>query len=573
MSRGHFRTCVACGHKPRAQQGQRHCYDCTPGGPLAPPGCRRCRSISDGYPDRLCDRCQKHGARPIDSCRTCNAWGATRLFGWICRPCQTWNIAYPLGACINCRHLLAVNGRHVCRLCWRQAARSRGPDNRVDPIGANRDGQQLFLADMHRALHRKGVRPKPARPRPAVPQPVTHRQLVLFAMGHDLSGGYSIVGDPPIPALVEALYAVNRQHATAQQWSPTYAQKVRAGIRVLLALQDTPGARITRSEAAVLEPTTLPTRSVCDVLAAAGMLEDDRTPTVQAWFERQIIDLPDSMSDAVRLWFDVILHGSVAAPRRRPRSETTGRVYLRWALPALAAWAAAGHSSLREVSAADVVAVLPAASADRAGTVRALRSIFSLLKARKIIFVNPAARLRPWVPAGPQPLPLEVITVRQALMSPDPARAAIAGIVAFCGLRAGQLRNLQLADVRDGRLYVDGRPILLAGPVRERLATYLAHRQQRWPRAINAHLFINTRTDIRSEAVGYRWLKLTLDIPGGVQAVREDRILHEAHATGGDPRRICDLFGLSITAATRYTNTVDHPDLLAQRRRCHEADR
>ncbi|MFF1301609.1 hypothetical protein [Streptomyces sp. NPDC058307] len=39
--------------------------------------------------------------------------------------------------------------------------------------------------------------------------------------------------------------------------------------------------------------------------------------------------------------------------------------------------------------------------------------------------------------------------------------------------------------------------------------------------------------------------------------LREDRLLHEAEATGGDPRRICDLFGLSVGAALRYTGTVD----------------
>ncbi|ABW12019.1 hypothetical protein Franean1_2589 [Parafrankia sp. EAN1pec] len=41
---------------------------------------------------------------------------------------------------------------------------------------------------------------------------------------------------------------------------------------------------------------------------------------------------------------------------------------------------------------------------------------------------------------------------------------------------------------------------------------------------------------------------------------REDRILNEAHATGGDASRITDLFGLSVSASTRYTATVDHPD-------------
>ena len=53
-------------------------------------------------------------------------------------------------------------------------------------------------------------------------------------------------------------------------------------------------------------------------------------------------------------------------------------------------------------------------------------------------------------------------------------------------------------------------------------------------------------------------------IPGGVQAIREDRFVHEAHASGGDIRRICDLFGLSVTAAERYIDTIDHPDLIAK---------
>jgi hypothetical protein len=32
-------------------------------------------------------------------------------------------------------------------------------------------------------------------------------------------------------------------------------------------------------------------------------------------------------------------------------------------------------------------------------------------------------------------------------------------------------------------------------------------------------------------------------------------------ATGGDVRRLADLFGLSIRAGTGYTNVLSHPDL------------
>lgn len=46
-------------------------------------------------------------------------------------------------------------------------------------------------------------------------------------------------------------------------------------------------------------------------------------------------------------------------------------------------------------------------------------------------------------------------------------------------------------------------------------------------------------------------------LPVQPQALREDRILHEIYATGGDVRRICDLFGMSIDAALRYTTGLE----------------
>jgi hypothetical protein len=45
------------------------------------------------------------------------------------------------------------------------------------------------------------------------------------------------------------------------------------------------------------------------------------------------------------------------------------------------------------------------------------------------------------------------------------------------------------------------------------------------------------------------------------QAIREDRILRELHATGGDVRRVCDLFGLSSAGAGRYASALNHPNL------------
>lgn len=47
------------------------------------------------------------------------------------------------------------------------------------------------------------------------------------------------------------------------------------------------------------------------------------------------------------------------------------------------------------------------------------------------------------------------------------------------------------------------------------------------------------------------------------QALREDRILAETHATRGDARRISDRFGLSIEGTNRYIDTLEHTDLTA----------
>lgn len=303
----------------------------------------------------------------------------------------------------------------------------------------------------------------------------------------------------------------------------------------------------------------LAVQPVLDVLGAAGMLHDDRTPTIIDWFARQLVGLPEPMAAEVRTWFDVLHNGSTTPPRSRPRSPITIRLRLWWILPTLHTWAAAGHQSLREISRDQVLAALPGQGNPRATLGAGLRSLFATLKAHRVIFTNPTARVRTGRPQTRPPLPLDPAVLREAVHAPQPPRAALAALVAFHGLRNGQLRDLQLSDVRDGRLQLGDRTVLLASPVRQRLATYLDYRTTRWPNTTNPHLFINLRTAIRDGGVSHLWINQTIGMP--VQVIREDRILHEAHATSGDVRRLCDLFGLSVPGAQRYTATLDHPDL------------
>ncbi|SDG01120.1 hypothetical protein SAMN05421505_10194 [Sinosporangium album] len=48
------------------------------------------------------------------------------------------------------------------------------------------------------------------------------------------------------------------------------------------------------------------------------------------------------------------------------------------------------------------------------------------------------------------------------------------------------------------------------------------------------------------------------------QVLRTDRILYEVEQTGGDVRRICDLFSVSIETALRYAGTILGPPVPAE---------
>ncbi|WP_051712831.1 hypothetical protein [Actinoalloteichus caeruleus] len=265
------------------------------------------------------------------------------------------------------------------------------------------------------------------------------------------------------------------------------------------------------------------------------------------------------MTADLRLWFEVMRHGHTSPPRSRPRTPKNIQAALRRAMPALHTWATAGHQHLREITRDDVLAILPGSGTPRHTMLSGLRSIFRLLKAHKRVFVNPTARIPVGRPSGNLPLPTPVDRIREALASDDPASASIAALVAFHALSPGQLRDLQLIDIHDGRLHLSDRTIPLAQPVRERLRAYLDYRTARWPATANTHLFIHYRSANHLGPVQIEWLTHRLGL--SAQALREDRILHEVHATGGDIRRLCDLFGLSVSGAERYTAVLDHPNI------------
>ncbi len=341
-------------------------------------------------------------------------------------------------------------------------------------------------------------------------------------------------------------------------------------LRVLQTLRSTPSAKIPASDVIALRRYDGTISSTLDVLTEAGLLIEDVPTHTERYFTAKFIaagGLPPLMREHLRLWLQIMLGGSRQAPRQIPRDPATVRLHILGIAPVVQTWVQAGRPSFAEITQDDVrdaLATLPTDSTHRHHAESGLKSLFKILKGRRLVFTNPMTGLPATPVATTIPLPLDPALIRAELNSPHPVLALAVALVAFHALTGKQVRELLITDIIDGRLHLAGREFPLAAPVRTRLAAWLEHRNQTWPNTANPHLLINRRTAPRLVTVGpsFPWKGSTLH----AKALREDRILHEIHTTGGDVRRICDLFGLSIDGATRYLATLEHHDLTRELR-------
>jgi hypothetical protein len=566
-----MRMCQVAGTRPPAMREIPCCFGGWPGGPVTPPPCRRCGSAEDYYTSGLCARCHPHapgqksqawksgGKVAVDSCPGCLGWGVTRTCGWLCPGCKSWREKYTAGTCVACGRVIAVDRGGARRLCRKQRSMiARREGIRIGQVSlaeANKGGQQLFFA-VAGMFHQEGSGKRPYVKKTVPPdmmllRPAGHCQLVLLEWPRDLRAGLrNGFPPPPDPALEAAFRQFVRGHAQRYGWSTQKAGRIQRAIRIMLGLQDTPGAAIRRSDVALLSQLKHSAAVVAEVLAEAGMLEEDRVPAVVCWFDAAVRHLPPPVRDELGVWFEVMRHGSATAPRRLPRAHSTIYRQLRYALPALQHWARTCES-LREIGRDDVLAALPPAGAPRMCTLQGLRSIFKVLKGRKLVFVNPTTRIHQPSPGKPVPPPVDLAVLRQALDSPNAATALLTGLLAFHAVRIYQTCHIRLADIRDGRLHVGGQVILLAGPVRQRAAAWPDFRNRTWPDSVNPYLFLHVRNAGTLRPVTPWWIRHQIPVSG--QHIRQDRILIEADATGGDIRALCDLFGISIASAYRYS--------------------
>ncbi|PWN04350.1 hypothetical protein DJ010_01520 [Nocardioides silvaticus] len=554
------------------------CYRCLPGGPFASPPCDHCGSRADYFSQGLCSRCHPRSPEHIGSCKGCLAWGVYPRHNWTCWSCRWWQTHYPKGTCDFCGRTSHVSDRRACRLCLENARLEQVPGRAPDLAGANKNSQQLFFANM---VFKRRATPLPdyvswdARWSMKNKNQLSYHpgtsfdehareQLTLFDMDPDpdVLRNRILLEDSELTRYCAAIVA---DHARRYGWSVRQRNAVMQTLRMLQTVRPTPTARIRASDVVALRRYDGTITSTLDVLAEAELLIEDVPTRVERYFNAKFIEsgsLPDAMREHLRLWLQVMLGGSRQAPRQLPREPETVEIHIQGLAPVVQVWVEAGRRSFAEITKDDILAALatlPTGTSHRHFAENGLKSLFKILKGRRLVFANPMRGIDLTRVHTNIPMPLDLALIRAELDSPNPAVALAVALVAFHGLTGKQVRELGLTDIVDGRLHLDGRDIPLAAPVRTRVSAWLDYRSQTWPATANPHLLINRRTAPRLVPGGHSFPWKDSRIRP--RALREDRILHEIHATGGDVRRIYDLFGLSVEGATRYLATVDHSDL------------
>ncbi|MFG3552496.1 hypothetical protein [Streptomyces sp. NPDC047725] len=440
-------------------------------------------------------------------------------------------------------------------MCWLQRARLRratGDAHATYDAALGCGWVQLSFANT-RPQERRPAPTRPADPDGPPPPltPFTHRQLTLFGPPpRTLTASDGVARDPVLANWLERNLTT---WARTRGWSHSTLTRYRRGLRIVLAVQDTPGGPVPASTVHELTGTGLAARLLHEFLTAHGFLDDDRPQTIETWLARTIAHLPEPMTSQLTHWFTTRLNGQTTPPRSLARSPVTLRLHLRYALPVLTRLAAAGLSDLTDIPPArlrEELAACQLSGNDYTNTASALRAVFGFLHTHHLAASNPAVHLRVGTLHRTIPLPTDTAPLREALTSPDPARAAITALLVFHALHIAEIRALTLTDLDQHRLHLPKRTVLLADPVRERLTTYLTHRTKTWPHTANPHLFLTHRSAATTTPVSAPWIHR--QYPSSSHLLRNDRIVNEAQATA-DARMICELFGLSFQAATRYT--------------------
>ena len=493
-------------------------------------------------------------ATPAGSCPDCLSWGPSYGSQSYCRACYDFTRRYGRGPCASCQRVIAVKKGH-CRLCWLQAGiTAAGRRRLIAEDFATAGYWQLSLAGMSRLGGTGPARQAPPDP-PAPPAPASGwTQLQLSAPGESLHfdkrhwAASAITG----PALEQAR-RIARNLAAARGWNDRIITETSRALAVVLAGHQ-PGDMIAWSQLpAALHRRDLSITRTAEILALAGLLDDDRIPSFTSLAQERLALLPAPMAADVRDWLRTRSQGG---PRSRPRDEHTVRMNFNRVHPLLLNWA--GHYvHLREVTTADVTAATRLLHGSlRRQTLTALRSLFGHCKKTGTIFRDPTRGARD----GQHPLiliqplqPAEIDQATSAALTPA-ARLAVA-LAAVHAARPKTIRELHLSDVdlANRRLVIAGMARPLDDLTASLLLAWLQHRGRRWPGTANPHLIINQQTAMTTRAVSENWLTTSCrGLTATLERLRVDRQLEEALTCGADPLHLAAVFGTSDTTAIKY---------------------
>jgi hypothetical protein len=492
------------------------------------------------------------------SCTDCLAWGV--MLQIRCRACRSFRDGNrDERECTGCSRALRVKNGY-CRLCWIQISGGNAWAGTAPPAVAARAAagvkishHQLFF---DRMAPRTGPGPAagtPASPQRSAPPGAARAQLSLMPR----PGPPARQAVPASPSLAAAIRVAGRL-AEAHGWSGEIRRRVRQGLATALA-GHREGEDVQWSQVLpLLLSHHLCAGHVAEVLQQAGMLHDDRRPAFDAWLDRKLDGMTEGIRRDVERWLRTLGNGG---PRSRPRSIATVHSHLGKALPALSNWSARyGH--LREVTREDIQDhVRDLHGPQRHNALVALRSLFGYCLSAGVIFRNPARGIK--VGRRPsttvlQPLGQDAIDDAVAAALTPAARL----IVALAGVHAGRssaICAMLLSDAGpgSGRLLLGGRPRPLDDLTSRLLRAWLKARRARWPGTANPHLLINAQTALGTQPVSRTWVNTTLrGHAATIEALRVDRQLEEALATGADPLHLAATFGIDPGTAVRYASSA-----------------
>ena len=518
------RPCPGCGQVRRhlAAGLCARCYRLSRTRLVVCPGCGQRRPVYFG--DR-CERCKRRAAARAGACGDCGKQAA-RLWAGRCITCRS-RFYETTGACRDCGDLTQLTSRRCkpCRLFrWKHPPGTCPWCGRQQPIGAA-GGCRPCQAALRAA--------RAARP----PQPRREPRFALTPAGWQLVA--SLTG-----------------YGQARGWAPgTLARARRALVVALTSGQDLgPPPWDTADLREFLVTRHLVALRVTEFLTDQGLARARPRAALEQWVTRRLAGLPAPFAAEVRIWTEA-LHGRGQRPAR-PRHPRTIEAYLRVLDTPLAQWAGQ-YGSLRQVTTDDLAAQLaPLTGATRKLATAAMRSLFTTLKARRVLFTNPAAPLAGHALQPPPVLPPDD-TRRAHLLGclDEPGQRLIVLLAGVHALRPSQICALTLDAVGPGAdtLLISGRARPLDQLTTRHLRDWLRTRRARWPATANPCLLINRSTADGVKPVSRSYVQDTARRAGITAAgLRADRLLAEAHATGGDPLALTHLFGISDPTAIRY---------------------